>query len=298
MFNEMEHSPTDDQMDILDPSEPQEKVDSFEPGDAAHIGSEKTGTLTVVKIGGSTLGSHDTTLTDLVELQARGDRFVVVHGGGKTISEWMEKQGVRPKFVNGLRVTDSQSLDIVVAVLTGLINKSLVAAINNIGGKAIGISGADGKIVNAEIADPQLGYVGRVTSINTEPVEAILEAGYMPVIAPVGVYSSSNDENMLLNINADTVAGYISSSIHSDRMVFLTDVEGVLDSSKRLISRMPRKQADSLAASHVIDGGMIPKMEACIEALSGGAISQIIDGRLPGALKEVVLGQNLGTRIG
>ena len=252
----------------------------------------------MIKIGGSTLGSHDTTLTDLVELQSKGDQFVVVHGGGKTISEWMEKQGVRPKFVNGLRVTDSQSLDIVIAVLTGLINKSLVASINNIGGKAIGISGADGKIVDAEIAVPDLGFVWNIKSINTEPIEAILAAGYMPVIAPVGVYSSLGDENMLLNINADTVAGYISSSIHSDRMVFLTDVEGVLDSSKRLISRMTRKQADSLVASHVIDGGMIPKMEACIEALSGGAISQIIDGRVPGALKDVLLGHNCGTRIG
>ena len=298
MFNELEHSPTDDHMDILNSSNHPEKLDSADQGIDSSLGSEKTPSLTVVKIGGSTLGNHDTTLTDLVELQAKGDRFIVVHGGGKTISEWMEKQGVRPKFVNGLRVTDSQSLDIVVAVLTGLINKSLVASINNIGGKAIGISGADGKIVNAEIADPELGYVGKIKSVNTEPIEAILAAGYMPVIAPVGVYSSLTDENMLLNINADTVAGYISSSIHSDRMVFLTDVEGVLDSSKRLISRMTKKQADSLVASHVIDGGMIPKMEACIEALSGGAISQIIDGRVPGALREVVSGHNLGTRIG
>ena len=298
MFNELEHSSTDDHMDILKPSGQTEGLGSHATSLDSNPGSEKTPNLTVVKIGGSTLGNHDTTLTDLVELQAKGDRFVVVHGGGKTISEWMEKQGVRPKFVNGLRVTDSQSLDIVVAVLTGLINKSLVAAINNIGGKAIGISGADGKIVSAEIADPELGYVGKVKSVNIEPIQAILEAGYMPVIAPVGVHSSLNDENMLLNINADTVAGYISSSIHSDRMVFLTDVEGVLDSSKRLISRMTKKQADSLVASHVIDGGMIPKMEACIEALAGGAISQIIDGRVPGALKDVVLGRNLGTRIG
>ena len=298
MFNELEHSPTDDQLEILNPSNQTEGVESSDSDDDLGLGSEKKPTLTVVKIGGSTLGSHDTTLTDLVELQAQGDRFVVVHGGGKTITEWMEKQGVRPKFVNGLRVTDSQSLDIVVAVLTGLINKSLVASINNIGGKAIGISGADGKIVNAEIADPELGYVGKIKSVNTEPIEAILAAGYMPVIAPVGVYSNLTDENMLLNINADTVAGYISSSIHSDRMVFLTDVEGVLDSSRRLISRMTKKQADSLVASHVIDGGMIPKMEACIEALNGGAISQIIDGRVPGALRDVVLGHNLGTRIG
>ena len=298
MFNELEHSHSNDQMEDLNSSSQIQEKSSSDSATDLDLGSENKRSLTVVKIGGSTLGSHDTTLTDLVELQSKGKQFVVVHGGGKTISEWMEKQGVRPKFVNGLRVTDSQSLDIVVAVLTGLINKSLVASINNIGGKAIGISGADGKIVNAEIADPDLGYVGKIKSVNAEPIEAILQAGYMPVIAPVGVYSSLTDENMLLNINADTVAGYISSSIHSDRMVFLTDVEGVLDSSRRLISRMTKKQADSLVASHVIDGGMIPKMEACIEALNGGAISQIIDGRVPGALRDVVLGHNLGTRIG
>ncbi len=298
MYNELEHSHMDDQIEMVESLTQTEDLDRMDHDSDLGHEQEESSSLTVVKIGGSTLGSHDTTLIDLVELQAKGDRFVVVHGGGKTISEWMEKQGVRPKFVNGLRVTDSQSLDIVIAVLTGLINKSLVASINNIGGRAIGISGADGRIVNAEIADPDLGYVGRVKSINTEPIEAILEAGYMPVIAPVGVHSSSSDENTLLNINADTVAGYISSSIHSDRMVFLTDVEGVLDSSKRLISRMTKKQADSLVASHVIDGGMIPKMEACIEALAGGAVSQIIDGRVPGALKDVVSGENLGTRIG
>ena len=298
MYNELEHSHMDDQIEMVESLTQTEDLDRMDHDSDLGHEQEESSSLTVVKIGGSTLGSHDTTLIDLVELQAKGDRFVVVHGGGKTISEWMEKQGVRPKFVNGLRVTDSQSLDIVIAVLTGLINKSLVASINNIGGRAIGISGAVGRIVNAEIADPDLGYVGRVKSINTEPIEAILEAGYMPVIAPVGVHSSSSDENMLLNINADTVAGYISSSIHSDRMVFLTDVEGVLDSSKRLISRMTKKQADSLVASHVIDGGMIPKMEACIEALAGGAVSQIIDGRVPGALKDVVSGENLGTRIG
>ena len=298
MYNELEHSHMDDQIEMVESLTQTEDLDRMDHDSDLGHEQEESSSLTVVKIGGSTLGSHDTTLIDLVELQAKGDRFVVVHGGGKTISEWMEKQGVRPKFVNGLRVTDSQSLDIVIAVLTGLINKSLVASINNIGGRAIGISGADGRIVNAEIADPDLGYVGRVKSINTEPIEAILEAGYMPVIAPGGVHSSSSDENMLLNINADTVAGYISSSIHSDRMVFLTDVEGVLDSSKRLISRMTKKQADSLVASHVIDGGMIPKMEACIEALAGGAVSQIIDGRVPGALKDVVSGENLGTRIG
>ncbi|PZC42706.1 MAG: acetylglutamate kinase [Chloroflexi bacterium] len=296
MFSEINHSQPNDCLKIPTSMNSNDGCADQQPGAGDVPANQQT--LTVIKIGGSTFGNHDTTLNDLVELQKKGEKFVVVHGGGKTISEWMEKQGVRPKFVNGLRVTDSQSLDIVVAVLTGVINKSLVASINSIGGRAIGISGADGNMVSAEIADPELGYVGKIKSVDTAPIKAILEAGYIPVIAPVGIHSGSLDHNKLLNINADTVAGYVSASINADRIVFLTDVEGVLDSSKRLISRMTKRQADSLVASHVIDGGMIPKMEACIEALLGGAISQIVDGRAPGALKNVVSGHNLGTRIG
>ena len=296
MFSEINHFESDDRLERSPSMKSSDECVDQQPSVSDVPVNQKS--LTVIKIGGSTLGSHDTTLMDLVELQKKGENFVVIHGGGKTISEWMEKQGVRPKFVNGLRVTDSQSLDIVVAVLTGVINKSLVASINSLGGRAIGISGADGNMVSAEIADPELGYVGKIKSVDTAPIEAILEAGYIPVIAPVGIHSGSGDDNKLLNINADTVAGYVSSSINANRMVFLTDVEGVLDSSKRLISRMTKRQADSLVASHVIDGGMIPKMEACIEALLGGAISQIIDGRAPGALKDVISGHNLGTRIG
>ena len=296
MFSEINHSESDDRLERPQSMKSNDEcVDQRLSAGDVPINQQS---LTVIKIGGSTLGSHDTTLMDLVELQKEGENFVVIHGGGKTISEWMEKQGVRPKFVNGLRVTDSQSLDIVVAVLTGVINKSLVASINALGGRAIGISGADGNMVSAEIADPELGYVGKIRSVDTAPIEAILEGGYIPVIAPVGIHSGSGHQGKLLNINADTVAGYVSSSINANRMVFLTDVEGVLDSSKRLISRMTKRQADSLVASHVIDGGMIPKMEACIEALLGGAISQIIDGRAPGALKDVISGHNLGTRIG
>ncbi|HBF00311.1 MAG TPA: acetylglutamate kinase [Dehalococcoidia bacterium] len=296
MFSEINHSQPDDRLEISPNMKSKDGFVDQQPNTGDVPANKQS--LTVIKIGGSTLGNHDTTLMDLVELQKKGEKFVVIHGGGKTISEWMEKQGIRPKFVNGLRVTDSQSLDIVVAVLTGVINKSIVASINSLGGRAIGISGADGNMVSAEIADPELGYVGKIKSVDTAPIEAILEAGYIPVIAPVGIHSDSDDHSKLLNINADTVAGYVSSSINADRMVFLTDVEGVLDSSKRLISRMTKRQADSLVASHVIDGGMIPKMEACIEALLGGAISQIVDGRAPGALKDVVSGHKLGTRIG
>ncbi len=254
----------------------------------------------VIKIGGSTMGSHDTTIDDLVSLQAKGENLVVVHGGGKIISEWMEKQGVRPRFVKGLRVTDSQSLDIVVAVLGGLINKSLVASINSRGGKAIGLSGVDGGMLRARIANPDLGYVGEIENVDPEPIQAVLKAGYIPVISPVGYdfTDESTSDGQLLNVNADTVAGHVSAAIKAERMVFLTDVEGVLDSSHRLIPRITKRQADSLVKSKIIDGGMVPKIQACLEALDGGAITQIIDGRREGALKSILTNNEIGTRIG
>tara|TARA_B100000519_G_scaffold195702_1_gene201055 strand:+ start:1706 stop:2590 length:885 start_codon:yes stop_codon:yes gene_type:complete len=256
--------------------------------------------ITVVKIGGSTLGEHDTTLSDLVQLQKDGQNPVVVHGGGKIVSEWMEKQGVKPKFVDGLRVTDSQSLDIVTSVLTGLINKNLVSSIIKKGGNAVGISGVDGQMISAKITDPKLGFVGEVTEINSKPIFSALNSGFIPVIAPVGVNVESDDDESpnLLNINADTVAGNISAALSANTMLFLTDVEGVLDSSRRLIPRITRRQADSLVKSKIIAGGMIPKIQACVAALDGGAKTYIVDGRLPGALTAIIKGQTIGTRIG
>jgi acetylglutamate kinase len=223
-----------------------------------------------------------------------------VHGGGKVITEWMEKQGVRPKFVRGLRVTDAPSLDIAVAVLTGLINKTLVASLLTIGGKAMGISGADGGMLIGRIKDPELGFVGNVDEVNTEPIKAVLDAGCIPVIAPVAVHRAdgSEHEGSLLNINADTAAGEIAAALGAERLVFLTDVEGVYDSSRRLISRLTERQARGLVQSNVAAGGMIPKLEACVTALREGGMAQIIDGRNPGALRDVLAGKSLGTRIG
>lgn len=254
----------------------------------------------VIKIGGSTLGSHDTTLQDLVELQRQGINSVVVHGGGKIINEWMEKQGVRPKFVRGLRVTDEPSLDIVVAVLSGLINKNLVASLVELGGKAMGISGVDNGMLRAEIKNPELGLVGNVVAVNSDAIKAVLNAGCIPVIAPVGLQTSNGEGSRasLLNINADTAAGEIASALGAERLVFLTDVEGVLDTSRRLIPRLTERQAVGLIRSKIAAGGMIPKLEACVTALKGGGISQIIDGRKPLALMDTISGKSLGTRIG
>ncbi len=261
--------------------------------------NDAVGTI-VVKIGGSTLGSHDTTLEDLVKLQREGVNPVVVHGGGKIISEWMEKQGVRPRFVRGLRVTDEPSLDIVIAVLTGLINKNLVASLVRLGARAMGISGADNGMLQAEIKEPELGLVGKVMKVNPAPVKAVLDAGCIPVIAPVAIRMLAAGEtgSSMLNINADTAAGEIASALGADRLVFLTDVEGVLDTSRRLIPRLTERQAEGLIHSKVAAGGMVPKLEACLTALQSGSKAQIVDGRRPLALVETLSGKKLGTRIG
>ena len=253
----------------------------------------------VVKIGGSTLGSHDTTLHDLAALQRQGVDSVVVHGGGKIISDWMAKQGVAPRFVRGLRVTDEPSLDIVVAVLTGLINKNLVMSMVELGARSIGISGADDGMLRADIRDPELGLVGDVADVNTDPIKTALESGYIPVIAPVGVKVANDDGGTtLLNINADTAAGEIAAALGASRLVFLTDVQGVLDTSRRLIPRLTERQARGLISSNVAAGGMIPKLEACLTALRAGSVSHIIDGRKPSALLDVISGEAMGTRIG
>ena len=251
----------------------------------------------VVKIGGSTLGSHDTTIEDLIALQRDGVQPVVVHGGGKSVTDWMEKQGVRTRFVKGLRFTDEPSLDIVVAVLTGLINKQLVSRVLSLGGKAIGLSGVDGGILQAEILDPDLGYVGRVTQVNTEPLRAAVDAGFMPIIAPVAIRLGEG-ESMLLNVNADTAAGEIAAALGVQKLVFMTDVEGVLDSSRRLIPRITERQAKALMSSNVIAGGMIPKIGACLMNVGDGRTARIIDGRKPHALRSFLDGEAVGTRVG
>ena len=270
-----------------------------QPEAASNKESIELGTI-VVKIGGSTLGEHDTTIQDVVDLQQQGSRPVVVHGGGKVITEWMERQGVRPRFVRGLRVTDSASLDIVVAVLTGVVNKAIVAALEARGGKAIGLSGVDGGILHASLLDPELGLVGKISRVDKTAIDAVGNAGFLPVIAPVAIRERSEDDDgqSLLNVNADTAAGEIASSLAAQRLVLLTDVEGVLDTSRRLIPRLTRRQAVDLAKSRVVDGGMIPKLEACLTAIEAVGVAHIVDGRRSGVLMQVLSGGRVGTRVG
>ncbi len=251
----------------------------------------------VVKIGGSTLGHADTSFQDLVSLQEQGRTPVVVHGGGQTVSDWMQRQGLMPRFIRGLRVTDGPGLEVVVAVLAGLVNKQLVAAIHALGGRAVGLSGVDGGVLQAAVADPELGYVGEIVSVDTDAVTSLLDAGYIPVLAPVAanLAADGTDSSAMLNVNGDTAAGHLASALQAERLVFLTDVEGVLDSSGRLISRLTIREAGGLIASGTAAGGMIPKLEACINALESVPVARIVDGRAPGALLNALGEDGAGT---
>ena len=253
----------------------------------------------MVKVGGSTLGSHDTTLKDVVALQQEGVKLIVVHGGGNVISRWMERQGAIPRFVRGLRVTDAQSLEVVTAVLTGLVNKQLVASLLSLGGKALGLSGVDGGLLEARVADPELGYVGEVTKVNPEPLLQALEGGYIPLVAPLGLHcmDGSTYSGSLLNINGDTAAGELAYAVDAEGLIFLTDVEGIMDSSGRVIHRLSLRNARLLLTSGVVKGGMIPKLEACLRALERVPGAEIVDGRKPGALMDCIRGVPGGTHI-
>ena len=224
---------------------------------------------------------------------------MVVHGGGNVISQWMQRQGIAPQFVGGLRVTDADSLDIVVAVLGGLINKELVSLMERLGGRCIGLSGIDSCMLTCGIANPELGYVGEIQSVNAGPIRALLASGYIPMIAPLGVHRFDESENAgkPLNINGDTVAGELARELGAERLVFLTDVAGVMDGGGRVIPRLDQRRANLLLNSGVAGGGMIPKLQACLRGLEGGAVANIIDGRHPNALLDCIQGRASGTTI-
>ncbi len=255
----------------------------------------------VVKIGGSTLGGNDTSLPDLAALHAAGRPVVIVHGGGSVISDWMQRQNLAPTFVNGLRVTDAASLEIVVAVLGGLVNKELTALLQQLGAPTIGISGLDGCLLQARIANPELGYVGEIAAVDPAPVNAIVAAGFIPLISPlaVDVSAGSDHAGQPLNVNGDTAAGALAHALRAERIIFLTDVAGVMDNGGRVIPRLNARTAEELRRSGVARGGMLPKLAACLDALANRAVpsAHIIDGRAPGALLDCINGRPVGTRI-
>jgi len=251
----------------------------------------------VVKIGSVALSPEDTSIDDIVALQKQGRQIIVTHGGGRLISEWLEKQGLTTRFVHGERVTDQASLEVVIAVLAGLVNKEIVSSIQNRGGQAIGISGIDGGLIQANIKNAELGYVGNVTKVNTAPLEMLLEAGYIPVVSPISLHPVPEAREMGLNINADDVAAEIAAAVGAERLIFLTDVAGVCDPSGKLLPQLSTEEAEALIASGVASGGMIPKIKACLKALAGTATACIIDGRQPRALLREIEEGGDGTKI-
>jgi len=254
----------------------------------------------VIKLGGAILGSHDTTLADLAYLQQRGKLLVVVHGGAKVSTEWLSRLGIPTSFVDGERVTDRATLEVVTAVLAGLVNKEIVAAINGLGGRAIGISGVDGDLIQGKIKSEETGYMGAVVKVNVAPLEALLGSGYIPVVAPISAYSSrkTGEVPRLLNINGDLVAGEIAATLGAERLIFLTDVAGVRDQSGRLLSQLSPGEAEALMASGVVSGGMVPKIRACLRALSTTSAARIIDGKRSHALLNEIMEGGDGTTIG
>ena len=252
----------------------------------------------LVKIGGSTLGSHDTTLVDVAELARRGLRPVVVHGGGAMISDWLKRLGVPTRFEKGLRVTDEASLDVVVGVLAGVVNKQLVKSLQALGVNAVGLTGADGGLLRCRIADEALGFVGEIEIVDATLLNQLVEQGAVPVVAPIGLlYKRFRPSDQLLNINADTAAGAIAVALGASWLVFMTDVPGVKDEGD-VIVKLDEKRARRLMESGVIEGGMIPKVEACLHAAASGCRAVIVDGQQEHALLGLIEGGSTGTLVG
>jgi acetylglutamate kinase len=255
------------------------------------------GDTIVIKLGGSTLEeARANVLEDLVLLRYVGINPVLVHGGGAEITAWQQRLGMEPQFVDGLRVTDEKSMEIVKMVLTGKVNPELVTAIHSLGGQAVGMSGEDGPCVLVRPAggDVDLGMVGEVAQVNPEPVTALLERGYIPVIASVGL----GYDGKSYNVNADTVAAEMAVALGARKLILLTDVEGVLDASGHLISEMVSHDIDERIADGTVSGGMIPKVRACARALAGAEKAHIIDGRVPHAIiLELLTERGIGTMI-
>jgi acetylglutamate kinase len=260
--------------------------------------------ITVVKVGGSTLGRHDTSLDDIAALHAGGMRFVVVHGGGATISEWLEKHDVESRFVRGLRATDERALDVVVAVLAGLVNKRLVAELQARGARALGMSGADHAVMRARRYDPELGFVGQITGVDADALRTVVDGGAVAVLAPIAIEIEGGAlRPQLLNVNADTVAGDVAAALEAERLVFLTDVPGVLDAEGAAWPELSAAEAGELLKGGAVTGGMIPKLEAALAAAAAGVPTCVVDGREAGVLRALLDEERSdasvgGTRIG
>lgn len=259
------------------------------------------GKTVVVKYGGNAMINPDLkqqVMDDIVLLWLIGVKVVLVHGGGPEITNMMDKLGKKPTFVDGLRVTDKETVDIVQMVLAGKVNKTLVTMLEKRGGKAIGLCGMDGNLIEAKMKDEKFGYVGEVTKINIEAVTDILEKGYIPVISTLGCDAEGN----AYNINADTAAAHIAGALEAERFILMTDIAGILkdkDDPSTLIPEISLAEADKLFESGVISAGMIPKVQCCVTAIKAGVKNVVImDGRVHHSiLMELLTNEGAGTLV-
>lgn len=259
------------------------------------------GKIVVVKYGGNAMIDEtlkQQVMEDVALLWLIGVKVVLVHGGGPEISDMMAKLGKVPEFVNGLRVTDKETVDIVQMVLAGKVNKSLVTLLQMKGGHAVGLSGMDGGIIEACMKDEKLGYVGKITKVRSKPITDLLEKNYIPVISTV----ASDRQGNTYNINGDTAAAYIAGAMNAERLIMMTDVAGILldkDDPTSLIPKVTIEQAKRLYDDGIISGGMIPKVDCCIEAINAGVKNvTIMDGRIPHAiLMELLTDEGAGTMV-
>jgi len=259
------------------------------------------GKTVVVKYGGSAMEDEalkKAVMGDVVLLTLIGVKIVLVHGGGPEISATLKKLGKESVFIDGLRVTDKETVEIAQMVLAGKVNKGLVNLIQNVGGRAVGISGMDGHLIEAQMLDEKLGYVGEIVAIHPEPIKDLLEKGYIPVVSTIGCDKQGN----VYNINADTAAAYIAGALEAESLINMTDTVGVLadaNDPQSLIPRLSLGDIPKLQDSGVVTGGMIPKLECCAHAVEKGAKRAfIIDGRVPHAiLIEMLTDEGIGTMV-
>ena len=283
-------------------------MDSFTNHERAQVLTEAlpyirryNGKIVVVKYGGNAMVSEQLrqqVMEDVVLLWLVGVKVVLVHGGGPEISDMMKRLDKKPEFVDGLRVTDLETVDIVQMVLAGKVNKTLVKLLEVKGGKAMGISGMDGGLIQAKMRNPDLGYVGSITGVNIDPIIDLLEKGYIPVVSTLGCDAEGNT----YNINGDTAAAYIAGALGAERLIMMTDIAGVLrdkNDPSTLIPEITLPELPSLYENGIISGGMIPKVECCIDAIHRGVHRVIImDGRVPHSiLMEILTDEGAGTMV-
>ena len=258
-----------------------------------------TGAVVVVKFGGNAMGDEAAMAEfarDIVLMRQVGMNPVVVHGGGPMINDLLKRLDIKSDFIRGKRVTDQATVEVVEMVLSGLVNKRIVQAINDQGGRAVGISGKDDDLMVCEADDPELGFVGRPVEMNVEVLRDLYNAGIIPVVAPV---ATGQNDNETFNVNGDTAAGAIAGALKADRLLLLTDVAGVKDASGEVVTAMTPEQVREMIGSGVISGGMIPKVETALKAVEDGVLAAVIlDGRVANAcLLELFTDHGAGSMI-